>query len=463
MTILLESAFFHASSVRKTAKFLQLSTDSSYRFERGTDPNITVWALQRAISLILETCSGTLRGMYDTYAAPVEPLQVNLRPAFTNRILGIEIPAGEQLRILEALQMQVVKGENGIFVCTVPTFRSDIEREIDLVEEIARIHGYDNIPIPTRIEMNVDDGFDDQAFSTRTRDILLGMGYDEILSSSLVARSHALSQEAAEDVAEVLNPVSKERPALRSSLLSSLLEAIDVNVRNGLPSLRIFEIGKVFKRSGHGFAERTMIGMAVTGAAQRREWYGEQRSADFFELKGSIETFLKTLYLDNETIFYYDRTSTLSEHVLTLEVKGRYAGQAVEVSDTILATFDIDQPVFYAELDLDVFRDSLPERQVYQPVAKFPSVSRDLAILVSRDIRAQQVIDAVRSSKVSFLRSVRIVDVFTHDSVGKDKKSVAFAMSFQAPDRTLKDDEINGAVDSIMARLQHDLGATLRS
>lgn len=462
-SILLESAHFHPSSVRRTAKLLQLSTDSSYRFERGSDPNITMWALRRAVQLILETAGGEVRGIYDGYPAPVTPKVVVLRPAFVERILGITIPADEQRRILEALQMDILEATETSFTCRIPTFRSDLEREIDLVEEIARIHGYDNIPVPTRIEMNVGARFDDQAFPAQLRNILLGFGFDEILSSSLVARARAGADGEAGKTVDVLNPVSKERPSLRTSLLPSLLEAVDVNIRNGMRSVRIAEIGHVFAEAGEKqFNERNMIAFAITGNAQGRSWFGPERSADFFDLKGVLQGLLESLYIDNDTIFYYDRTSTLSDHVLTLEVKGRYAGRAVEVSDTILASFDIDQPVYYAELDVEVLHAAIPERQKFVPVAKYPSVTRDLAVIVAKDIQASQISATVLLGKPAFLKSVRVVDVFTHESLGSDHKSVAFTMTFQAEDRTLTDQDINASVEAIVTALRRDLQAELR-
>ncbi|MFA6234689.1 MAG: phenylalanine--tRNA ligase subunit beta [Bacteroidota bacterium] len=462
-SILLESAHFHPSSVRRTAKRLQLSTDSSYRFERGSDPNITVWALHRAMQLILENAGGEICGLYDAYPAPVQEQQISLRPTFVNRILGISIDRPEQRRILNALQISIIDESEDAFLCRIPTFRSDIEREIDLVEEIARIHGYDNIPVPTRIEMNVGDRFDDQAFPARLRNLVLGLGFDEILSSSLVARSHAGIGENDGSVIEVLNPVSKERPSLRSSLLPSLLEAIDVNIRNGMPSLRIAEIGHIFSMTGADeFQERNMIALAISGRSEERSWYGPARMADFFDLKGALQQIVDALYIDNDTIFYYDRTSTLSEHVLTLEVKGRYAGQAVEVSDSILATFAIDQPVFYAELDVEVLRAALHERQSFRPVAKYPSVTRDLAIVVAKDIQSDHISRVVQFGNPAYLRSVRVVDVFTHESIGNDRKSVAFTMTFQADDRTLTEQDINTSVDAIVTALQQELHAELR-
>ena len=461
--ILLESACFQPSSVRRTARLLQLSTDSSYRFERGSDVGITEWAIRRAVGLIREIAGGELTAVRDAYPVNVEPRRISLRPAFVNRILGIEIPAAEQRRILTALDITVTGEQDGAFLCAVPTFRTDIEREIDLVEEIARIHGYDNIPVPTRIEMNVGERFDDQEFPGRLRRLLLGLGYDEILSSSLVPRSHAGVGREAHEVTDVRNPVSKERPSLRTSLLPSLLEAIDVNIRNGMPSLRIAEIGHVFIREGDDrFSERGMLAFAITGEAQERAWHAVPRAADFYDLKGALEEILAALYIDNVSIFYYDRTSTLSDHILTLEVKGRYAGQLVEVSDAILANFDIDQPVYYAELEIDVLREALPERQMYAPVPRYPSVTRDLAVIVSRSVSAEQIVSAVRKAAPKHLRGMRIVDVFTHESLGADRKSVAFTMTFQAEDRTLTDKDINASVDAVVATLGSELQAELR-
>ena len=461
--ILLESACFNPSSVRRTAKLMQLSTDSSYRFERGSDPNITLWAIHRAAQLIIETGGGEVTGVFDEYPNPVAPRRVMLRPAFVNRILGIEIGEALQRRILQSLQVVIEEEKDGVFHCLVPTFRTDIEREIDLVEEIARIHGYDNIPVPTRIEMNVGDRFDDQEFPGRLRRLALGLGFDEILSSSLVPREHAGVGRAAGEVTDVRNPVSKERPSLRTGLLPSLLEAVDVNIRNGQRSLRIAEIGHVFAREGeNSFVERNMIALAVTGAASQREWYTAPRQADFYDLKGAVQEMLSALYIDNDTIFYYDRTSTLSDHVLTLEVKGRYAGQLVEVSDAILANFDIDQPVYYAELDVDILREAVPERQTYTPVPRYPSVTRDLAIVVALDVKADDITAAVRKVPPRYLRGVRVVDVFTHESLGKDRKSVAVTMTFQAEDKTLKDEDINASVDAVVSNMRQELQAELR-
>ncbi len=458
-SIFLESACFNPSSVRKTARQLGLSTDSSYRFERGSDPNITLWALRRAAALLTEVAGGTLRGVYDSYPTPVTPVEVTLRPKRCDAILGIEISAGEQRAILEALSFEVTPAGD-VLLCRVPTFRTDISREIDLIEEIARINGYDNIPVPTRITVNAGDHFDDQALPESLRRIWLGFGFDEIMSSSLVSMEHAAL--GGTSVVAVRNPVSKERPALRGSLLSSLLEAVDHNIRNGNASLRMFEIGRVYTKVGEDFNERTMLACAATGAADERNWYSQARKIDFFDLKGSIEAFIAALHLDKEVIFHYDRTSTLSPEALTVEVKGRYVGQAVAVSDTILATLGIEQPVMYAEFDIDALRDLVHDRQTYVPVAKYPAVVRDLAVISNSGLAAAQIGCTISGCGLEILRDWRIVDIFTHESLGAGNKSIAFTMTFRADNRTLKDEEIQAAVRTVLEALRRDHQVELR-
>ncbi|MCZ7555537.1 MAG: phenylalanine--tRNA ligase subunit beta [Bacteroidia bacterium] len=459
-SILLESACFNPSSVRRTARRLGLSTDSSYRFERGTDPNITMWALRRAAALIADIAGGTVRGLYDAYPVPVEPKRITLRPQRCCDILGIDLPAEEQRTILESLSFTLYDNADASFDCIVPTFRNDISREIDLIEEIARIHGYDNIPVPTRISLNVGDQFDAQALSQRFRALWLGFGFDEILSSSLVPHAHAGLGGA--NVVSVRNPVSKERPALRGSLLSSLLEAVDHNIRNGNASLRLFEMGRIYFTTDDAFNERDMLAAIITGSAQERSWYAGSRDSDFFDLKGAVETFISALHLEKDTKFCYDRTSTLSPAALHIEVKGRYIGQAVAVSDHILASFGIEQPVMYAEFEMDAFLEVLTEQQSYTAVAKFPAVSRDLAVIVQETVTVDALSNCIAASGAANLRDWRVVDVFRHESLGAGRKSMAFSMTFRADDRTLKDDEIQAAVQTVLDALRRDHQAELR-
>ncbi len=462
--ILLESAHFKASSVRKTSKVLNLSTDSSYRFERGSDPGITVQALKRATQLILETAGGKLEGLYDNNPKPVELRRIELRPERVNAILGISIDPRKQASILTGLSIAVEEKES-VFLCTIPSFRSDLEREIDLVEEVARIHGYDNIPIHTSIKMNAGGGFNDQAFTGKLRHAAIGLGFDEVISASLVAKDRA-GIENPESVIDVLNPVSKERPSLRASLLTSLLEVIDVNVRNGVSTLNVFEVGTVYEKhigdEKSEFLEWQSIAFASTGNASDREWYAGRRETDFFDLKGLIQAFFAKLGLDNEIRFSYDRSSTLSESLLTLEVKGSYAGRIMKLSSKVLDQFNISQDVFYAELEVERLRDAGKGIKPYRPVPKFPVVARDLAVVVNADISAEDLTKTIRNAGAGYLKDVRIIDVFSDESLGSGKKSLAATMSFQAPDKTLTDKMISSAVDKIIGNVKKRLNAELR-
>jgi phenylalanyl-tRNA synthetase beta chain len=459
--VLLESAYFQASSVRRTARHLGLSTDSSFRFERGTDPGATMWALQRAVSLMIAHAGGTLRGVYDACPLPIEERRVRLRPDRVNALLGITIQRDEQHRILEALQVRCTE-EGDSFLCAVPTFRSDIEREIDLVEEIARIHGYNNIPTPSRIAITMGEDFDEHAFPSTVRTTAIGLGFDEILSSSLVARRHAAigSEDA---VVDVLNPVSRERPSLRTSLLPSLLEAIDLNVRNGLRTLRIVEIGNVFNRTGEGMEERKRIAFAVTGQALGRGWHSSSRPFDIFDLKGVLESFFAILNLDNDIAFSYDADGTLSGTSFSIALQGVNIGVVQQLPRATCADFGIDQEVFSAEFDLAPLEAVSRSIRRYRPVNRNPIVNRDLAVLVGKNVRAASILEAARSAGGDFLISVRLIDVFEHESLGERKKSVALALAFQAADRTMLDSEITAGVEGILQQLENRFQATLRA
>jgi phenylalanyl-tRNA synthetase beta chain len=458
--VFLESACFNASSVRRTSRQLGLSTDSSYRFERGSDVDATVRALHRAVRMILDIAGGSYRGVYDKYPVEIAATAIPLRPARVDAILGTPIPADEQAAILRALQFDVSRLDDGTFICTVPTFRSDITREIDLIEEIARIHGYDNIPVPDRISINTGNRFDDLKYVERIRQLWLGFGFDEILSSSLVPLGHAAL--AGGEPITVLNPVSKERPALRGSLLSSLLEAVDHNIRNGNATLRMFEIGRVYSRNDDATSERNMLACILTGLAEERNWYAAARNFDFFDLKGAIQSFFDSMHLDNDAIFYYDRSSTLSTEALSVDVKGRFIGQATVLSEDIRRIFGIEQPIMYAEFDLDMLRQVQSNERTYVPVAKFPSVIRDLAIIVDEALPVVDIERSIAASGSVFLKKFRIVDVFTHESLGSGRKSVAVTMTFRADDRTLNDDEIQQGVRVVFDALRHDHQAELR-
>lgn len=468
--VLLESAHFNASSVRRTGKVLGISTDSSYRFERGTDPDGTIWALRRAVDLITQQAGGVCDGVIDSYPVPIPRRTVTLRPQRTEHVLGIGISSQLQADILRRLQF-TVRERDEVLDVDVPSFRNDIDREIDLIEEVARIHGYDHIPVPEKIQMHSTRRPDDDTFITTLRNVFLSMGFDEVMNSSLVPEKAATFNLTSDSKAvRVLNPVSSERPCLRSSLLPSLLETAAYNSRLGTEDLRVFEIGAVFTRTADtsaealsAYREEMRCAALIAGTIQRREWYAEERRADFHDLKGALESLLDRLRLDNHVHFSYDAESTSSNPSLDVILEGVSAGRIMQVPDEVLKTFDIALPVVYAELNVPMLATSVVEQQRFRPVSRFQAVHRDLAVLVSATVPAGALVRTIRDASVEDLAEVRVIDVFTHESLGSDRKSIALSFVFQPMDRTLTEQEIGSRVQQALDALASAWKAELRA
>jgi phenylalanyl-tRNA synthetase beta chain len=461
--VFLESAFFDPASVRRTAKLLGISTESSYRFERRTDPERTVWALQRAVDLILECAGGSFEGIMDEYPGKISPAAIRLRPDRTDTILGLSIPASDQERILVSLGISIERDGDEL-VCRVPSWRSDLEREIDLIEEIARINGYDNILVPEKTVIHSRQPVDDEDFIETVRSISLALGFDEILTSSLISRDSA-EMWGGEQTASVLNPVSAERPCLRPCLLSSMLETVDYNIRNGIRDLALFEVGSVFGRGREagGWPEHLSLALLLTGRAEDRAWFAQERKADIFDMKGAVETFFGKFHLDNGLRFSYDRSGSLSRNELIVEVQGNEIGRIIEIGDEILNRFSIEQAVFAAEFKIDSLSLLFNRNRALRRISRFPLVERDLAFVVDQSVTAAEFISAAQESGVKFLKEIRMLDVYIHPTLGTGKKSMAVSLAFQSDERTLTDADIEAGLRGIMEAIQKRLQATLRA
>ena len=461
--VLLESAYFQSTSVRRTSKTLGVSTDSSYRFERGTDPDRTVWALRRAIDLLLANAGGSFEGIVDACPSPYEPKVILLRPERVNEILGIEIPAEEQRSILDSLEIACQERDNGL-LCSIPGFRSDLSREIDLIEEIARMFGYDRISVPRKFEILAARQYDDETLSDRLRNFCLGIGLDEVLTSSLIPTpfAKAFSRSA---VVDVLNPVSAERPSLRPSLFPSMLESVDYNIRNGARALRIFEIGTIFlpsEVSSSPVSEQTMLSVVLSGNSDDRTWYSRERPVDFYDVKGVVEALLRKLCLDNDFAISYDADVDRSANGYSFEVEGVELGRIIQFPPHVLRLFGIEQDVFGAEFSLDALAPLLKNGQKMRRISRFPVVLRDLAFIIDQNIDASSVVSTVEQAGTAYVTRVEIIDVFFQSSFGRNKKSMAISISFQSEERTLSEKEIAADMDRIIEALHRNLDATLR-
>lgn len=479
--VLIESAYFDPTTIRKAAKALGLSTDSSYRFERGVDAGGQVWAATRAARLIEELAGGRLvPGIVDAYPAPINPKVLTLRLGRIEKILGTKIKEERVVDILERLGFGV-EDEGGALECTVPLFRPDVAREIDLIEEVARIYGYDNIPTPahSKIPNRVPRPLPEEELRRSARSLLAGRGFRETFTNSM------LPQETAErfntpvlgaaprdgDIVETLNPISREMAALRPTLLPGMLEVMQFNRNHGRDALRFAEFGHIFRRSGEavdalvpGYAEQESLLIGASGPAEEPGWDASTRLVDFFDLKGLVEELFDHLRIrDAEMIPSYDATPVSTYH-LQIRSAGHPLGLIARLPDALAEEYDLETPVFFAELNWkEIVQLAAPEmHRRYEPVSRFPVVERDLAVVVERRQAVGPMLEIIEEAGRPLLQDVDVFDLYEGENIASDQKSVAFALRFGAK-RTLRDEEVDEQVAAIVNRLESDFDAALRA
>lgn len=464
--VVLESAYWNPSSIRKTARMLGMSTDASHRFERGADPNAVRYALDRAAALVLELAGGVLlKGVIDVYPKPIKPHTVDLRPDRVNAVLGTALKPAAMVQHLQALGLRTVKRSPKKITFAVPTFRVDLDREIDLIEEIARVHGYNNIEDKTRSSVDFVQDFAKTTVADRVRERAVAAGLTEVLTNSMQDEKRALM--GAPSPVRILNPQNQDMGMLRASLLPGILDVVARNIRNGEPDLRLFEIGHVFARAGEGTAdlvpgyhEEERLAVVLTGLASGRHWSGAPRPADFFDIKGEIGTLLGSLGLDKWRFISYSTANGLTGDTLGIEIHGSYAGSLGTVRSDVLKFFGIEQDVAVAEIVLSPFGS--PRKQKYRPLPRFPKVRRDVAFELRQDIPAGDVSAVIRDSAGELLQSVDVFDVYQGAHLAAGMKSLAFTLELLSRERTLTEAEIEEVMQRVIGRVQEACGATLR-
>jgi phenylalanyl-tRNA synthetase beta chain len=470
-TVLLEAAYFKPGSIRRTARALGLSTEASYRFERGADIEGPPPALDRAARLIAELTGGRVaRGRLDVYPAPRPPRRLPLRLSRVERILGV-CPPGPVVRgILDRLGFPIAE-RDGVFAVDVPSFRRDVALEDDLVEEIARVWGYSEIPstLPSGT-LALTRRPRALVAQDAVRGALVAAGCHEAVTISLLdpARLRHLGM-APDDprVVALQNPLAADRSVMRPTLLFGLLEAIQTNVRRQSPDVRLFEIGRVFAAQGAGklALEETRVAIALTGLRAPRAWFAGKARADVWDAKGAVETVVEALGRGEVAVAPLDPGAApyLEEgRGATVVVQGSPVGVAGELHPAVQRAFDLPAPVFFAELSLDRL-EALPARPVaHRPLPRFPAVQRDLAVVVGTGVPAALVTEAIRAIPNPHLKRVTLFDVYTGAQVGAGRKSLAYSLLYQADDRTLTDAEVNAMHGEVVERLRRSLGAEVR-
>jgi phenylalanyl-tRNA synthetase beta chain len=467
--ILIESAYFNLSSIRKTSKYLALGTDASYRFERGTDPEGTMLAANRAAQLIAELGEGKIsKGVIDVYPVKIKDKIVSLRINRIEKILGYHVPGENILQILQKLGIKIQSNNHSELQLSIPPFRPDLEREIDIIEEVARIYGYDNIPTVEKIYSTLARKYDESAFVDELKNAAVALGFFELINNPLQSVSSASL--TGKEIA-LLNPQSQDMAYLRTSLIPGALEVVSRNIKHSEKNLMLFEIGNVFNKNNpdiinsfDDFTEKTKLLFIITGNEREKEWNAPQSPLDFYSLKGLINSFNSKFLLDNVlNDSYYFTQNRIFDYSFDKKAGNDIIGTGGKISRQVLKQFDVNQDVFCFEYDVLSLKTVLPSgKRHFKDLLKFPKVLRDFAFIFDKSVTYTEVIEHINKTSSGLLKSVKIFDLFESDSLGENKKSMAFAMEFFENDKTLTEEEVDKEFNKLIVSVSDNFNAKLR-
>jgi phenylalanyl-tRNA synthetase beta chain len=464
--VLIESAYFLPTNIRRTSKALGLRSESSYRFERGADVGICDWASQRAAQLILETAGGRLAaGLVDTYPQPAPPRQISLRFSRSKDLLGIGISHAEQTAFLTRLGLTMDRQEPGECAFTIPTWRVDLKREVDLIEEVGRLFGVDQIPAtPPRgaLGANAFDSIYDQLADARR--ILTGLGLDEAQGQTLIAQAECRTKP--DDLVVLANPLSSDMDALRPSLLPGLIHSLRHNINRKNYDVALFELGRVFATVNGRVHEERRVAIAITGKRALPFWSGAERDAkfDLYDLKGLAEDFGEQFGLRGATYVKRPESTGLFLESAAVTLGGKLPlGELGQLLPTLAKKYDLRDAVFLAEFNLDLLISKRIPTKSFKPLPAFPSSRRDVAMLVSESVTHESVLQTVKQARAANLESVQLFDIFRGQGIPEGHKSLAYAFTYRAADRTLTDADVNAAHENVLNSLKSTLRAELRA
>lgn len=461
--IFLESAFFIPDDIRKAAHCYGLQTDASYRFERGVDYNLQVTAIERATQLLLEIVGGQPGPVSEIVQKENLPIvtPILLRDEQIERCLGIKISSEQIMIHLRALGMEVSKTEVG-FEVTVPSFRFDLEQEIDLIEELVRAHGYDNIPsIPTQGALHVPEISECTLTKSRMNEFWVDRGYHEAMTYSFITSELAKQVDPNATPIALANPIASDMAVMRSSLWPGLLEAVRYNQARFCSRIRLFETGLVFNDENQHWHQRIKMAGVAAGDAYPEQWGQRQRPIDFFDVKADVNAMLALTGMKDQYLWKKAQHSALHPgQTAALFLDDQCIGYLGAIHPSLVQTLDIHLPLFLFEFSLDALMGKrLPS---FQPISKFPSVRRDLALIVDEGVSAEAVIAQITKSAGQLLSNIKIFDIYQGKGIETGKKSMAMGLTFQNPSRTLIDGEINEVIHSVVKSLERELHAKLR-
>lgn len=462
--ILIESAYFDPVTIRRGAKFFGLNTEASKRFERGTDYEGLIIALNRTAALLAELAGGSVdKGIVDAYPDKLYSSKIDLRTNKIAAVIGQNIDERFIEETFNGLEIATEHSPDG-FICIPPSFRPDLDREIDLIEELARVFGYETIPSKFSYEGDLTEVRQDpQKQVYKLKSFLAGIGFNEILSNSLMNRHKATLFVKSEPL-EVQNPLSHEMSALRPSLIPGLLRTLRYNLNRNETNLALFEYGVVFSANPKmelGREESAQLAGIVCGKREPQGWRSGHQSFDFYYLKGIINALAKYMNVNKVTHsavdnpYYFDNEFEAKVKEDTLAVYG-------SIQQNHLKIYEIEEPVFGFSINLEIALDLLSRTIRFSPVPQFPGIVRDFSFSIGKNVKAADVEVLLWSEGTDLLKNVELIDLYTGEQIGSDEKSVSFRLQFQATDRTLTDEEIDDISTLIIQVVRKNLGAKLR-
>lgn len=475
--ILLESAYFNPVNIRKTAKHFGISSEASYRFERGTNIENTVFSAIRAAEMICELAGGEIVGpVIDVYPVKYDRRIINLRFNRISYILGYEIPLKQCVTILRNLGFGVnlpgnFKGDdnNAELEIDVPLFRPDVEREIDLIEELARIYGYDKIPEIYNVQVSLDKKIDTEKTEVFFRNSLKGLGLNEIMTNSLTSNEVASLVRVP---VTLMNAQGPEMSALRTSLIPGALSTALINFNVKEKDLSLFEIGKIFSKKDSTsnitfdtLIEETAVSIMLTGNRNNKTWYSDEVKHDIFDIKGFINELLKNYYFVGvlQNIYFYEDYGVFDSGFHILNSDKEIVGTVGKINNKIALQFGIKQEIYAAEIVIEKLPDIKSSKKKYVEPPAYPKIIRDMALVLDENISYYEVEDFISNQSFNLLKSIELFDIFRNDAVlGTGKKSLAFSLEYFDLSRTLKDDEVEKEFKVLLTKVQKKFNASLR-
>jgi phenylalanyl-tRNA synthetase beta chain len=474
-TVFLESAYFNPRYIRRTSKRHGINTDASFRFERGTDPNITVYALKRAAMLIKEIAGGEITSeIIDIYPEPVKDFEINLFYHNVTRLIGKEIPKETIKNILTSLEVKIINETESSLFLQVPPYRVDVQREADVIEDILRIYGYNNVEIPNEVRstLSYQPKPDNEKLKETIANQLSSLGFNEAWSNSLTKSAYYENGETfkAENSVKILNPLSSDLDIMRQTLLFGGLEAVLLNQNFKNTDLKLYEFGNCYKYNNFEsvknvldqYSESSHLALFLTGNKTQINWNLKESPTSFFELKAHVDNILTKLNINVDKLTIEEFKNDLFAYAVSYSLNKKVIVEFGSISKKILKSFDIDNEVFYADIQWQTAIKYYSPKISFVPMSKFPEVKRDLALLIDKNVSFAQLKAVAEKTERKLLKRVSIFDVYEGERIESGKKSYALSFILQDETKTLTDQQIDRIMSNLIKNYETELNAKLR-